>query len=146
MCNKQDIRRYLKKISGPLLDRIDIHVHVPRLEYNEMTNTHPAEFSDQIRQRVEAARNFQHGRLKKYGIFCNAQMAHRHLKITCPMTDEAQAILKQAFSAMSLSGRGYDRIIKVARTIADLGQSEKITGQHIAEAIQFRNHVQGMGS
>ncbi|MCE5284540.1 MAG: hypothetical protein LLG02_01645 [Pelosinus sp.] len=110
-----------------------------------MTAMQPAESSEEIRQRVESARELQHNRLKKYNIYCNSQMAHRHLKTTCPMTSEAEAILKQAFASMSLSGRGYDRIIKVARTIADLGQSEKITGQHIAEAIQFRNHVQGIG-
>lgn len=144
-CSPHDIRRYLKKISGPLLDRIDIHVHVPRLEYSEMTAIQPAESSEKIRKRVEEAREVQYSRLKKYNIYCNSQMAHRHLKTTCPMTSEAEAILKQAFSAMNLSGRGYDRIIKVARTIADLGQSEKITGLHIAEAIQFRNHVQGIG-
>jgi magnesium chelatase family protein len=120
-------------------------VHVPRLEYSEMTSTRPAESSEQIRRRVESARELQHNRLKKYNIYCNSQMAHRHLKTTCPMTGEAEAILKQAFSSMNLSGRGYDRIIKVARTIADLGQSEQITGPHIAEAIQFRNHVQGIG-
>jgi magnesium chelatase family protein len=120
-------------------------VHVPRLEYSEMTAVQPAESSEDIRRRVEAARALQCKRLNKYNIYCNSQMAHRHLKTTCPMTSEAEAILKQAFSAMSLSGRGYDRIIKVARTIADLGQSEKINALHIAEAIQFRNHVQGIG-
>ncbi len=143
-CSSGDIHRYVKKISGPLLDRFDIHIHVPRLEYSEFTNTTPSESSETIRQRVEIARALQCERLKKYGLFCNAQMGHKHLKTTCPMTDDAQALLKQAFSKMNLSGRGYDRIIKVARTIADLAGSEKINGQYIAEAIHYRNNLQGL--
>ncbi|HEY3424240.1 MAG TPA: YifB family Mg chelatase-like AAA ATPase [Negativicutes bacterium] len=144
-CSPKDIRRYVKKISGPLLDRIDIHVQVPRLEYNELVNNQPAESSAQIRQRVAAAREIQQERLKKYGLFCNAQMGHKHLKNICEMTDEARGLLEQAFTKMNLSARGYDRISKVARTIADLSESEKITGQNIAEAIHLRTHVQGIG-
>lgn len=141
-CSVGDIKRYRRKISGPLLDRMDIHVHVPRLEYNEMTMTTPTESSSAISQRVALAREVQFSRLKKYNLFCNAQMGHRHVKIICQMTQEAQEILEQAFTRMNLSARGYDRILKVARTIADLDKAEKITHIHIAEAIHFRNNVQ----
>lgn len=125
-----------------MLDRIDIHVHVPRLEYNEMTATIPTESSAIIRQRITAARDIQDSRLGKYNIFCNAQMSHKHVKAVCQMTQSAQTILKQAFEKMNLSARGYDRILKVARTIADLNNSEHITDIHIAEAIHFRNNIQ----
>ncbi|BBB93207.1 MAG TPA: YifB family Mg chelatase-like AAA ATPase [Methylomusa anaerophila] len=143
-CSPNEIRRYVKKISGPLLDRIDLHINVPRLEYNELTNTAPAESSATIRQRVENARAIQWERLKNHSLFCNAQMSHKHLKSACPMTDDAQGLLKQAFTKMNLSGRGYDRIIKVARTIADLAGSEKISGQHVAEAIHYRNNLKAI--
>ena len=140
-CSIGDINRYRKKISGPLLDRMDIHVHVPRLEYTEMTKTVPTESSAIIRQRVIEARVIQYARLKKYNLFCNAQMSHKHLKAACHMTPGAQIILKQAFEKMNLSARGYDRILKVARTIADLAKSDEITDMHIAEAIHFRNNI-----
>ncbi len=140
-CSTGDIKRYRKKISGPLLDRMDIHVHVPRLEYSEMTTSIPTESSADIRQRVTAARAIQYSRLQKYNIFCNAQMGHRHVKTTCHMTQSAQFMLKQAFEAMNLSARGYDRILKVARTIADLASSEQISDIHVAEAIHFRNNI-----
>lgn len=141
-CSPTEIRRYVRKISGPLLDRIDIHIHVPRLEYKEMIEYQPAEPSVDIRLRVEKARNIQEERFKHSGIFCNAQMNHRHVKQFCPLTQEAQEILKQAFNRMNLSARSYDRIIKVARTIADLSGNEKIDVQQIAEAIHFRSDMQ----
>ncbi len=141
-CSSNDIKRYTKKISGPLLDRMDIHVHVPRLEYSEIITTIPTEPSSIIRQRVAAARDIQYSRLQKYNLFCNAQMGHKHVKAACHMTQSAQAILKQAFEKMNLSARGYDRILKVARTIADLDTAEQITDIHIAEAIHFRNNIQ----
>jgi magnesium chelatase family protein len=141
-CSIGDVKRYRKKISGPLLDRMDIHVHVPRLEYSEITTTMPTESSAIIRQRVTAARDIQYSRLQKYDLFCNAQMGHKHVKAVCHMTQNAQIILRQAFEKMNLSARGYDRILKVARTIADLNNAEQITDIHIAEAIHFRNSVQ----
>ena len=117
-------------------------MYVPRLEYSEMTASIPTESSAVIRQRVTAARDIQIARLLKYGLFCNAQMSHKHVKAACQMTQSAQTILKQAFEKMNLSARGYDRILKVARTIADLNNSEHITDIHIAEAIHFRNNIQ----
>jgi magnesium chelatase family protein len=125
-----------------LLDRIDIHIHVPRLEYGEIAHTIPAESSAIIRKRVEGAHELQRERLKKYGVYCNSQMNHKQVKHYCLLTDEAQSILKDAFTRMNLSARSYDRIIKVARTIADLSQNEKIRGQDIAEAIHFRSDIQ----
>ncbi len=141
-CSLNEIRRYIKKISGPLLDRIDLHVHVPRPSYTELTASIPAENSAQIAERVAEARKIQLKRLEKFSIACNAQMGHKHLKATCQLTDEAQLLLKQAFTKMNLSARSYDRMVKVARTIADLGHADKIDAVHISEAISFRNHLQ----
>jgi len=141
VCTPTEVRRYIKKISGPLLDRIDIHIHVPRLEYSEITGRAPAESSSDIRRRVELARHIQRERLAKYGLFCNAQMSHKHVKATCQLTGDAQNLLKQSFTKLSLSARSFDRIIKVGRTIADMAQSEKITHVHIAEAVQLRSNL-----
>ena len=138
-CSTHDIRQYQKKISGPLLDRIDLHVHVPRINYQEMVDYSTTETSAVIRRRVETARERQCNRLKKYGLFCNAQMGRRQLKETCLLSLEAKNLLKQAFEKMNLSARGYDRIIKVGRTIADLANEDQISASHIAEAIHFRN-------
>ena len=134
----------MRKISGPLLDRIDIHINVPRLQYDEMINTTSAESSTQIRQRVEAAREMQQYRLEKFGIFCNAQMSHKHVKQTCTMTPSAQNLLKAAFDKMGLSARAYDRIIKVARTIADLNNDDLINEAHIGEAVHYRSSLHNL--
>ncbi|VBB08164.1 Hypothetical protein LUCI_3429 [Lucifera butyrica] len=123
------------------MDRIDIHVHVPRLEYSEMVSNQTAESSVVIRRRVEEARAVQYRRLSSCGLYCNSQMGHKQLKNICAMTRDAQNLMRQAFTKMNLSARGYDRIVKVARAIADLAGSEKINGQHIAEAIHFRNNL-----
>lgn len=123
-----------------MLDRLDITIHVPRLEYNDLVKDMPQESSAIIRQRVEAARLIQYGRLKKFGLYANAQMQHRHIKTLCQLMPDAVNLLKQAFTRMNLSARGYDRIIKVAQTIADLVKSDKISAEHIAEAIQYRNN------
>jgi magnesium chelatase family protein len=137
-CSQAEIRRYIRKISGPLLDRIDIHMHVPRLEYKDMVHNEPAESSASIRQRVKTAREIQHERFKPYGIFCNAQMSHRHVKEFCFLTQEAQDLLRHAFIKMGLSARSYDRIIKVARTIADLEGAPNIEKHHVSEAICYK--------
>ncbi len=140
-CTPGDIRRYRKKISGPLLDRIDIHINVPRLEYKEIAGDTPAETSAAIGERVGRARAIQQKRLAKYGLYCNAQMSHRHVKLNCKLTVEAQDLLQQAFTLMNLSARGYDRILKVARTIADLAGDEDLSIKSIAEAIHLRNNI-----
>ncbi len=143
-CTPADIRRYQKKISGPLLDRLDITIQVPRLAYNDLVKDRAQESSADIRQRVEKARAIQQERLKRYGLYANAQMQHKQIKAVCQLTADAADLLKQAFTKMNLSARGYDRIIKVARTIADLNDSGPIEAVHIAEAIQFRNDLQNI--
>ncbi|HWQ62286.1 MAG TPA: YifB family Mg chelatase-like AAA ATPase [Negativicutes bacterium] len=140
-CTPGDIRRYLKKISGPLLDRIDISIAVPRLEYREIAGEVSAEPSAAVRARVEEARAVQQRRLARFGLGANAQMGHRHVKATCLMDEEAQELLRQAFNRLNLSARGYDRVLKVARTIADLAGDERITAAAVAEAIHLRNNI-----
>lgn len=140
-CSYQEIRRYNHKISGPLLDRIDIQIRVPRVTYKELTATEKAEPSAVIRQRVVAARQRQLKRFEKYGIVCNAQMTSAILKETCHVTKEAQQILRSAFIEKNMSARSYDRIKKVAQTIADLDNSDEIKGIHLAEAIQLKNDI-----
>lgn len=137
-CSPAEVRRYLKRISGPLLDRIDIRIQVPRLEYAEMMAETKAESSAEIRQRVIEARLRQNARLKCCAIFCNAQMTHTQLKQFCLLSDEARRILENVFQTLHLSARSYDRIVKVARTVADLSGSECIEAVHIAEAVQLR--------
>lgn len=143
-CSPNEIKRYTRKISGPLLDRIDIHIRVPRVEYKDLTSVKKAESSEAIRKRVTAARDIQLERLAPYNAFCNAQMNHATLQKTCPLSDGAQKLLEQVFSKMKLSARSYDRIIKVGRTIADLDRSDIIEDRHIAEAVQLRNDL-GLG-
>lgn len=140
-CTTTEIRRYVKKISGPLLDRMDLYINVPKLEYSDLTNKSPMEPSTAIRGRVEAARSLQRHRLNRYGLNCNAQMSHRHLKAVCRLDDAAQYLLQQAFTRMNLSARGYDRILKVARTIADLAGEDTISSLAVAEAIHLRNNI-----
>lgn len=141
-CTDGEIRRYVRKISGPLLDRIDLHVAVDRPKYCELITTIPQESSAAIRSRVLSARSIQESRLKTYGISCNAHMGHREIKETCPLTDQAQQLLQTVFDSMKLSARSYDRIIKVARTIADLNGEPSIQNEHIAEAVSYRNMLQ----
>jgi Predicted ATPase with chaperone activity len=114
---------------------------VPRVEYKDLAEPVPAESSAVIRARVEAARGLQTERLAKYNIFSNAQMHHAQLKKLCPLSAAAQTLLKQVFEKLSLSARSYDRVIKVARTIADLEQENTINDRHIAEAIQLRGDI-----
>lgn len=140
-CSTLEVRRYVRKISGPLLDRIDIHISVPRLQYDEMNNISSSETSIQIRQRVEKARQIQQNRLKKYGLFCNAQMNHKHVKQTCVVSSGGQKMLKDVFNKMGLSARAYDRIVKVAKTIADLAGADVISENHIAEAVHYRSNI-----
>lgn len=140
-CTENEIRRYTKKISGPLLDRIDIQIQVPRVEYKDFVTKKVAERSKIIRLRVEEARAIQLKRFSDDNIFCNAQMSHAMIKQYCHLTKEAQEMLKLVFEQLRLSARAYDRIIKVAQTIADLNKSKFIDAKHIAEAVQFRNDL-----
>ena len=135
----REIQRYLGRISGPLLDRIDIHIEVPAVPFRDMTGERTGESSAQIRGRVLLARQRQQARFAaKPRITCNARMGSRELKAYCQLTAETLELLKMAMSEKKLSARAFDRILKVSRTIADLAGSETITSEHVMEAIQFR--------
>ncbi len=141
-CSPADIRRYLSRISGPLLDRIDLQVEMPSLSYEEIAGkaNAPAEASSEIRARVNAARQFAHKRyVKEKDLFCNASLSPSQIREYCPLEPAAEVLIQKAFDRLGLSARGYDRILRVARTIADLAGSETITSSHVAEAIQFRS-------
>jgi len=136
----REIQNYLGRVSGPLLDRIDLHIEVPAVKFHEITSERTGEMSSQIRDRVVAARQRQQERFKeKPKITCNARMGSRELKSYCALTEQIMELLKFAMSDLNLSARAYDRILKVARTIADLAGSESIAGDHVSEAIQYRS-------
>lgn len=137
-CTPRQIKNYLSRISGPLLDRIDVHVEVPAIEYKELTREQVGETSAQIRARVIGARQTQLERFKGTGITTNSRMSNRQLKKYCPLDKTCAELLERAMSELKLSARAYHRIIKVARTIADLEASESIAPEHIAEAVQYR--------
>ncbi len=138
-CTPYQIQRYLSKISGPLLDRIDIHIEVPALEYKELTAEREGEPSEDIRRRVNEARDTQRERFKEDGLHCNTGMSQKQIKKYCRLDEEGTELLKMAINELGISARAYDRILKVARTIADLAASEKILPDHISEAIQYRS-------
>ena len=138
-CSQQAVGRYLSKVSGPLLDRIDLHIEVPPVEFDQLSARQKAESSASIRERVNAARARQQARFAGTDIVSNARIPTSKLKEFCPLTDAANGLLKGAFERMGLSARAYDRLLKVARTIADLDGSDVIDTPHIAEAIQYRS-------
>ncbi len=140
-CRAGEVERYRKKISGPLLDRIDLQVYVPRMEYKEMHEKKNGERSETIRQRVQTARERQLARLNSRGLSCNAEMGHKEIKKHCKLDTAAEHLLEKAFSTLGLSARSHDRIIKVAQTIADLAGEDVIRSPHLAEAIQLRTSV-----
>jgi magnesium chelatase family protein len=137
-CSPPQIRRYLMRISGPLLDRIDIHIEVPRLSPQELMTKQPGESSATVRERVLRARQRQTQRFAAEGITCNAQMQAKHLRAHCHLDAGAHDLLKMAINQLSLSARAYDRILKVARTIADLDSADTIQLHHVAEAVNYR--------
>jgi len=139
-CTTSMIQRYVSKISGPLLDRIDIHVEVPAVKYKELSKDPKGEKSHQIRSRINAAKKKQLKRFDNIGdIFANADMVSKHLRKYCKLDNKSKQLLKIAIEKLGLSARAYDRIIKVSRTIADLSESEKILPEHISEAVQYRS-------
>lgn len=140
-CSLREIKRYTRKISGPLLDRIDMQIHIPRVTYQELHASEKSESSAEIRSRVVEARKRQLQRFKGSGILCNAQMSHGMIKKMCNLSQEAQDLMAEAFKEKNLSARSYDRIIKVAQTIADLDHSDIIEGHHMGEAIQLRSGI-----
>ncbi len=127
------------KISGPLLDRIDIHIELPSVKYKELSDSKDAEPSSAIKARVEKARAIQRERFKTEGIFYNARMNTKLIKKHCALRQEAQELLKMAMTELGLSARAYDKILKISRTIADLAESQDIKTEHLSEAIQYRS-------
>ncbi|WP_124727597.1 YifB family Mg chelatase-like AAA ATPase [Staphylospora marina] len=137
-CTPQQIQRYRSKISGPLLDRIDLHIEVPRVDYKTLADPASGESSEEIRRRVNRARDIQTERFGKNGAKTNSAMAPADIRRHCALDDDSRKLLKTAFDSLGLSARAHDRILKVARTIADLDEEEKIREEHVAEAIQYR--------
>ena len=137
-CTPRQIQNYRARISGPLLDRIDIHVDVPPVEYRQLASQRSAEPSSAIRQRVETAHNAQLRRFEQEGVYTNARMSTRHVRLHCALDKEGQALLRQAMDSLGLSARAYNKILKVARTIADLEGRDAIAAHHLTEAINYR--------
>lgn len=149
-CSPLQVQRYISRLSGPLLDRVDLHIEVPRLPYEDLSRQSRGESSRAIKSRVEKAREIQRQRFSSEGhagglrsklpsVNCNAAMGSREVRLHCKLTKNARALLKDAFSRLNLSARSYDRILKVSRTIADLAKSELIGESHVAEALQYRS-------
>ena len=139
-CSPSDIKKYMSKISGPLLDRIDIQIEMPPLTYGELTNGEKSEKSEDIRKRVNEARRFALSRYKdEEKIYCNAELSSSQIQKYCKMNEKASLLLQKAYDRLGLSARGYDRILRVARTIADLDKSDIIEEKHVAEAVRFRS-------
>jgi magnesium chelatase family protein len=141
-CAHSLVTKYQKRISGPMLDRIDIHIEVPRVDYEKLAGDRLGESSDLIRQRVEAARQVQRERFSGSGadhaVVCNADMRIAEIRQFCKLDETSEALMRSAMSQLNLSARGYHRVLKLARTIADLGGSEAIQSAHLAEALQYR--------
>ncbi|MBQ1977987.1 MAG: ATP-binding protein, partial [Ruminococcus sp.] len=129
---------YLSKVSGPLLDRLDIHIEVPPVDYNQLADKEEGESSATIRERVNKARQIQLNRFKGTSVTCNARITADVFRNACVTDDGAQEILRKAFDKLGLSARAYDRVLKVSRTIADLEGSEIIRADHVLEAVQYR--------
>jgi magnesium chelatase family protein len=138
-CTPLMVQRYRNRLSGPLLDRIDMHVEVPRIPHRELADPRDAEKSEAIRARVEKAREIQRQRLHRFGIHSNARMQARHIRKFCLVDTEGQRLLEMVTDRLGFSARTYTRILKVARTIADLDECDQIAQRHLAEAIQYRS-------
>ena len=138
-CKPAQIKKYINKISGPLLDRIDIHIEVNAVKYNKLDNNQNTEKSEVIRKRVNIARKRQIERYKNYNIYSNSELTPSMIEKFCILNKQSKKLLENAFERLGLSARAYGRILKVARTIADLDSSENILEKHLAEAIQYRS-------
>lgn len=138
-CLPHQVQRYWNRLSGPLLDRIDLHIEVPRLKKEELSGRPDGETSSSIRERIIRARQVQQARFKDSETFCNARLTPRQIREACKLEADAEDLLKSAILHLQLSARAYDRILKVSRTIADLEGSANILAKHIAEATQYRS-------
>lgn len=138
-CSPNQINKYIGKISGPLLDRIDIHIEVEAVDYKSLNNEEKEESSEEIRKRVNEARKISYERYKKHGIYSNSELTPKLIEKYCKLGDKEKNILEDAFNKMGFSARAYGRILKVARTIADLDKKENIELKHITEAIGYRD-------
>lgn len=138
-CTPAQVHRYLSRISGPLLDRIDIQCEIQAVSYDQLRTLQPGESSASIRARVVEARRIQQQRFAGTAVHCNAQMTPQMLRQYCPIDSEGDNLLSYSMNRLGLSARAYDRILKVARTIADLAQADQISAQHLLEAISYRS-------
>ncbi len=138
-CSSSAVARYQKRISGPLLDRVDVFVEVPPVEYEKLVDEEPAEDSTLPRQRVEQARDIQRKRFRESGFLCNSEMGPAEVWKFCPLDETAKGLLQAATQRLNLSARAFHRILKVSRTIADLDDAGEITVAHLAEALQYRS-------
>jgi magnesium chelatase family protein len=138
-CTQSQIEKYLGKISGPLLNRIDIQIEVSPVKYDDLKNEADEESSIEIKKRIIKAREVQKERYKEIGIITNSELGGKYISVFCKTNKESEKLLKDAFESLGLSARAYNKILKVARTIADLEECENIETKHIAEAIQYRN-------
>ena len=138
-CTRKNVLAYLSKISGPLLDRIDLHIEVPPVDFKDLSSIKKSETSSEIKRRVDTVREIQNERFRNTGIKCNARITSAFLSEMCPMSDDAKSALQKVFDILGLSGRAYDKILKVSRTIADMDSKEVIQQEHIYEAVQYRS-------
>ncbi|HUJ16676.1 MAG TPA: YifB family Mg chelatase-like AAA ATPase [Nitrospirota bacterium] len=139
LCSPHQVQTYRSRVSGPLMDRIDIHIEVPAIKFGEIASDAPAEPSLSIRERVTRARSIQQERFGNDGIYANAHMKPRHIRRYCRIDEQCQSLMEKAMNRLGLSARAYNRVLKVARTIADLEGSESIASHHVSEAIQYRS-------
>jgi magnesium chelatase family protein len=137
-CSSTIVTKYQKRISGPLLDRIDIHVEVPEVDYEKLSSDRVGESSASIRERVQTARERQRVRFEDTDVICNSDMRVAEVRQFCKLDEAGDSLVRQAMSQLNLSARGYHRVLKLARTIADLAGSEDIQSVHLAEALQYR--------
>ena len=140
-CSSATVTKYQKRISGPLMDRIDIHIQTPQVDYEKLSDARMGEASATIRARVEAARQIQRERLATAGLSSNTEMRPAEVRQFCALDDTGRSLMKSAMQQLELSARAYHRILKLARTIADLASSEVILPVHLAEALQYRPRV-----
>ena len=144
-CSDSTVSRYQKRLSGPLLDRIDIFVEVPRVDYEKLAANTTGEPSDAVRERVEAARRVQTDRFAGSRLLCNAEMTPTEVRRFCQsvLDEQAHSLLRLTMTQLALSARAFHRVLKLARTVADMAGSEPIAAQHLAEAVQYRQRVRG---